>query len=138
MAHTITGNCGIAGANVQWVGAISAGVTTVGHVTADGSGNYTTGSVLPDGTYQITPYSPGNIFSPSFQSITVSGADISGVNFIGPAIGQTGVWHRQGIVIIPTSSDLAGSPSATEEMTVIFESNAQLLSGNVFKMWFAG
>jgi hypothetical protein len=50
-----------------------------------------------------------------------------------------GVWQKQGIVIRPTSGDLSpSSESGTQEPTVIFEGSAQILSGNVFKMWFTG
>lgn len=43
-----------------------------------------------------------------------------------------GVWAPQGVVI-PT---LGGSDSP-QQPTVLFEGNAQILSGNVFKCWFA-
>jgi hypothetical protein len=52
---------------------------------------------------------------------------------------MSGVWQKKGIVIRPATSDLTpNSQSGTEEPTVIFEGSAQILSGNVFKMWFTG
>lgn len=51
-----------------------------------------------------------------------------------------GVWYKQGVVIPPNTTDLNGgtSFSGTSNATVIYESGAQILSGNVFKMWFSG
>jgi hypothetical protein len=57
---------------------------------------------------------------------------------------STGVWRYQGIAIPPNTADLnGGNPaSGTEEPTVLYDSNPQLISpngdGKVFKMWFAG
>jgi hypothetical protein len=51
-----------------------------GTATADTSGNYSfTG--LPDGAFTVTPSQAGDIFDPVSQNVTVSGADVSGVNF---------------------------------------------------------
>lgn len=143
MANSISGNCGLAGATVYTIGALSAGVFTKATVTADGTGAYSLGS-LPNGNYQVTPYSPGYTFSPAFSSQTISGSNITGVNFTSTAIGTSGVWAKQGIVLTPTTSDLnGGSPtSGIQEPTVLYENNPQLISANpdgkVFKMWFAG
>jgi len=50
------------------------------------------------------------------------------------AIQQDGVWQKQGIIIPATSSDLAvGIYIPTQ---VLFEGNAQILSGTVYKVWF--
>ena len=51
-----------------------------GTVTADGSGNFSFPG-LADGAYTITPTQPAYAFSPGVQPVTVSGADVSGVNF---------------------------------------------------------
>ena len=71
---SISGNAGIAGANVAYSG------TASGNVTADGSGNYTI-SGLSNGNYTITPSLSGYVFSPTSQNETVSGSNITGVNF---------------------------------------------------------
>jgi hypothetical protein len=74
----ISGSLGVsgAGATVSWTG------PTSGSVTADGSGNYSTGEVLlPFGTYTITPTFAGVTFIPTSQIVILSGADMSGVNF---------------------------------------------------------
>ncbi|HWT88903.1 MAG TPA: choice-of-anchor D domain-containing protein, partial [Candidatus Angelobacter sp.] len=52
--------------------------------TADSSGNYTF-SGLPNGTYTIVPSHAGFTFSPTSQTATVSGANVTGVNFTATA-----------------------------------------------------
>jgi hypothetical protein len=58
--------------------------TTSLTTTADGAGNYTF-SGLPDGTYTVAPSHPGYTFTPSSQSATVNGANVSGMNFTATA-----------------------------------------------------
>jgi hypothetical protein len=72
--HSISGNAGIANAVVNYSG------TSSGSVTADGSGNYEIDG-LADGKYTITPSLASYIFTPTSQNVTVSGSDITGVNF---------------------------------------------------------
>jgi uncharacterized protein (TIGR03437 family) len=55
--------------------------------TADGSGNFTLTGLL-NGTYQLTPSKTGLTFSPQSKSITVNGANVTGVAFAA-TIGQT-------------------------------------------------
>src|SRR5205823_1819476 len=51
-----------------------------GTTTADASGNFTfTG--LNNGTYTVTPSKSGFVFTPASQSVTASGANVTGVNF---------------------------------------------------------
>jgi hypothetical protein len=71
---SITGSAGTAGATISWSG------TASGSTTADGSGNYTI-SGLSNGSYTITPSKTGFTFSPTSSNQTVSGANITGVNF---------------------------------------------------------
>jgi hypothetical protein len=72
--HTVSGNAGVADAVVNYSGISS------GSVTADGSGNYSiTG--LADGNYAITPTLTDTVFTPASRNVTVSGANVSGVNF---------------------------------------------------------
>ena len=56
--------------------------TSSGSTTADSSGNYTL-SGLSNGTYTVTPTLAGYTFSPASRAVTVSGANITGVNFTG-------------------------------------------------------
>jgi hypothetical protein len=72
--YNILGSAGVAGATVSYSGVAS------GSVIADGSGNYTIPN-LANGSYTITPSKTGYTFSPTSASETVSGADITGVNF---------------------------------------------------------
>ncbi len=75
--YTINGSIsgpGGPGATVSLTGASTA--TT----TADGSGNYSfTG--LPNGSYTVTPTNSGFVFTPTTQSATISGGNVSAVNF---------------------------------------------------------
>jgi hypothetical protein len=71
---SISGNAGVASALVSYSG------TSTGSVTADGSGNYTI-SGLADGNYTITPSLAGYTFSPTSQNETLSGSNVSGVDF---------------------------------------------------------
>ena len=72
------------------------GATTVtlsgaatGKTTADNTGSYRfTG--LANGTYAITPGRTGHTFGPSTQGVTVSGSNVTGINFTATAqVGQT-------------------------------------------------
>jgi hypothetical protein len=49
-------------------------------VTADGSGNYSF-SGLANGSYTVTPSQTGTVFTPGSQNVTVTGANVTGINF---------------------------------------------------------
>src|SRR5467141_1932861 len=51
--------------------------------TGDVNGNYTL-SGLPNGTYTVTPTKTGFTFGPASQTVTVSGANVTAVNFVTP------------------------------------------------------
>ena len=53
--------------------------------TADGSGNYNFAG-LPNGTYTVTPSKNGYAFTPASGSVTINGADVTGVNFTAQAV----------------------------------------------------
>ena len=72
--YFVSGNCGVAGALVNYSGGVSGGVY------ADSSGNFTVAG-LSDGAYVITPFLAGYTFSPASQNPTVAGASIPGVDF---------------------------------------------------------
>jgi hypothetical protein len=55
-----------------------------GTATGDASGNYSFAS-LANGTYTVTPSRSGYTFSPVSQTVTVSGANVTSVNFTGTA-----------------------------------------------------
>ncbi len=59
-----------------------------GTTTADSSGNFSfTG--LANGTYTVTPSKAGIVFTPASQTVTVSNASVSGVNFTSFSISGT-------------------------------------------------
>ena len=72
--HSISGNAGVGGTTVSWSG------TASGSTVADGSGNYSIPN-LADGPYTITPSLSNYTFTPMSQSVTVSGSNVSGINF---------------------------------------------------------
>ena len=74
VSGTISPSAGGSGATLTLTGAASS--TT----TADNSGNYVFAG-LPNGTYGVAPSHSGYTFTPSSQSKTVNGADVTGVNF---------------------------------------------------------
>jgi len=81
--------------------------------TADASGNYTFNTV-PNGVYTVTPSKTGYTFSPSSQSVTVSGANLAGISFTAQAVQTT--WSISG-TITPSSGGgatvmLSGAGSA--------------------------
>src|SRR6266567_2759691 len=83
ISGTISPIVGGSGATVLLSGA--AGATTV----TDSSGNYTFAS-LTSGTYLVTPSNIGYSFSPVNQSVTISVANVSGVDFTATAqVGHT-------------------------------------------------
>ena len=77
VTYTISGTINGAGGNGATVTLSGAASATV---TANSSGAYTfTG--LTNGTYTVTPSLTGFTFSPASQAVTVSSANVTGVNF---------------------------------------------------------
>ena len=79
--YSISGTLGVLGASstVALAGAATA------TLTADASGNFTF-SALANGTYTITPSKTGVTFAPPTQTVMVSGANVTGVNFTATAV----------------------------------------------------
>jgi hypothetical protein len=73
-SYSISGNAGAAGATVSYSGPSS------GSVVAAGGGNFTIPGLI-NGTYTITPSLPGRTFTPTSQNVTISSANVTGVNF---------------------------------------------------------
>ncbi len=74
ISGTITPTAGGSGGTVTLSGPAAATTTT------DTSGNYSFGG-LANGTYTVTPSNTGYTFSPLNQSVTVNGANQTGINF---------------------------------------------------------
>jgi hypothetical protein len=109
ISGTISPSAAGSGATVTLSGAANA--TT----TANASGNYTfTG--LANGNYTVTPSHTGYTFTPPNQAETMSGANLTGVNFTGQSQGPS--WNISG-TISPSSAasgttvTLSGSANAT-------------------------
>ncbi len=77
--YGLSGSAGVASATV----AIAQGAANAS-TTASGSGAFSFANV-PPGSYVLTPSLPGYTFSPSTQSVTVTNANVSGVNFAATA-----------------------------------------------------
>jgi hypothetical protein len=71
VTYSISGSAGTSGATV------TAGSKTA---TSDASNNYSV-TGLANGTYTVTPSKSGCTFSPASSSVTVNGANVTGVNF---------------------------------------------------------
>jgi len=97
ISGTISPIAGGSGATVLLSGA--AGATTV----ANSSGNYSFAS-LASGTYFVTPANTGYTFSPVNQSVSISAANVSGVNFTATAQ----VAHTVALTWNPSTSTVSG------------------------------
>jgi hypothetical protein len=62
---------------------VTLGGTSSATTTADGSGNYTVTGVYA-GSYSITPSLAGVVFVPGNQNVTITAANVTGVNFAVP------------------------------------------------------
>jgi len=85
ISGTVTGGIQ-AGVTMTLSGDISA-ITT----TTDSSGNYTF-SLLSNGSYIVEPSLSNYTFSPASTQVTISGADVTGVNFVAFAVGGCSTW----------------------------------------------
>jgi Carboxypeptidase regulatory-like domain len=97
ISGTITPSSGGSGATVLLSGA--AGATT----TSNASGSYIF-SGLANGNYSVTPNNSGFVFSPATQSVTLSGAAKTGVNFTAAA----GTQHSVLLNWRPSTSTVSG------------------------------
>jgi hypothetical protein len=117
ISGTITGG---AGATVTLSGSASAATT------ADGSGNYSfTG--LVNGTYTITPSLSGFAITPTSLGETVSGANITGVNFTAQAVQGSSLAidakvSKDGTAASTTVATPAFSTTASNELLLAFVS----------------
>jgi len=55
------------------------------------------------------------------------------------AVQQDGIWQKQGTVagLAPLAGDIATGAGGLANATMLYEGNAQILSGTVYKMWFS-
>lgn len=81
VAHSITG--AVSGDTLSGVTLTVTGTATTS-ATTDSSGNYSVTGVY-DGSYTVTPSKTGYTFTPSSSAVTLSGATVSGKNFVAVA-----------------------------------------------------
>jgi hypothetical protein len=98
LGYTVSGNAGAPGALIIYTG------TSSGTTTADGSGNWSV-SGLANGTYTFTPSLAKWTFTPTSKVVTVSGSNVTGVNFTGsnvysqPDARNYGNFPNDGVVV---------------------------------------
>ena len=63
-------------------------------IVADASGNYSFSTLL-NGSYTVTPSKAGFTFTPASLPVTVSGANVSAVNFTAQPVTLSGLAHRR-------------------------------------------
>ncbi|HWS70570.1 MAG TPA: pre-peptidase C-terminal domain-containing protein, partial [Thermoanaerobaculia bacterium] len=100
---SISGSAGVAGATLS-TGSVSA--------TSDASNNYTL-SGLAAGSYNVTPSKSGCTFSPASSSVTITSANVTGVNFT--ATCTTPTFSIGGNAGTSGATVTAGSQSATSD-----------------------
>jgi hypothetical protein len=69
---------------------VTLGGATSASVTADSSGNYSF-SGLANGTYTVTPSKSGYTFTPASRTVTVNGANVSGIGFTAQPAASSGI-----------------------------------------------
>src|SRR5207302_9223537 len=74
ISGTVNPTSAVSGAVLALTGAAT------GNATPDSSGNFSFGG-LANGTYTVTPSKSGYTFSPTNQTVTVSGANVGGIAF---------------------------------------------------------
>jgi hypothetical protein len=111
------------GATVNVAGAVSA--TTI----ADANGAYSF-SGLVAGSYTITPIKNGVVFSPASQTVSISGANATGVSFSGQAQGTTPTCPCSIWPATARPTNVADSDTAAVELGVKLRSNTNgLITG---------
>ena len=81
---------------------------------------------------------------PGFQQLVQSGQPLSHSQVSSwrgySGVQQDGIWTKQGVVLVPASGDLTGTPAVGTGVSgfegVRFEGGAKILSGNVYKGYF--
>ena len=135
--YGISGNAGTAGATVT-AGSASA--------TSDASNAYALAGLAP-GTYTVTPSKTGCTFSPASQSVTITSANVTGVNFTAscpsgdtpltsgvPLTGQSvakSAWKYYYIAVPSGATNLTfATTSATADIDIYTQSGAKPTSSS--------
>ncbi len=84
MTHTISGTLGSSGSGASVFFSFGIDVAQVGPAAiADAGGNFTSGPLPDNTTYNVTPVLFGAEFSPAVRAIALATADVTGVNWFG-------------------------------------------------------
>src|SRR5258708_38060663 len=84
MPHTISGSLGPSGAGTSVFFSSGAFFPQVGPtIIADALGNFTSGSLQDNATYNVTPVLFGAEFSPSVRPIALGTTNVTGINWPG-------------------------------------------------------
>jgi hypothetical protein len=119
-SFSVSGNVSTAGANATVT--LSGG--TSASTTADGSGNFSI-SGLGNGSYTVTPTKPGYTFTPSSQTATVNGGNVSSINFT-----------AQVVISVNLTSDVNVSKDGTSASFSIASPTFTTASGNELLLAF--
>jgi hypothetical protein len=85
LTFAVSGTISPASAALDTTLRLSQNGTIVATTSGNSSGTFTF-SNIPNGTYTVTPTSSADTFSPGTQSVTISGANVSGVSFTAQSI----------------------------------------------------
>jgi PKD repeat protein len=108
---------------------LTGGDTKTANTNVDGTYKFGLSNSLPTGTYTITPVNAGHTFDPPSRSVTLTGPDVTGQDFIQDPAGCT-----------LTCSASASPTSGTAPLTVSFTASAtpSNCTGSVSYSWAFG
>ncbi|MBI2298478.1 MAG: HYR domain-containing protein, partial [Armatimonadetes bacterium] len=115
-ASKISGTVTIIDTAGQGLGGVLVTLTPGGKhdTTADPAGTYTIAGVA-NGLYTATPTKPSWVFAPLSRSVTVSGSDVAGIDFVASGPPQAKIYYG-GSYVVPSAnihveqSELGGTP----------------------------
>src|SRR6266545_4341312 len=113
ISGTVTGAV-VEGATVALSGRTAAGVAVTASATTSSRGRYAFKG-LQAGTYTVMPSFAGYVFSPAFRSVTVSGADVTGQDFVS-ALGHAVSGTISGAVAEGVAVTLSSSVTGTHQV----------------------
>jgi hypothetical protein len=102
---TVTGTVTGTATSGVTISASGGGIATT---TTDALGNFTLN--LPNGSYTLTPSKAGFTFTPANRAVTVSGAAVSGVNFVSATVTTFSIWSTTTVPAVVAEAD----PNAVE------------------------
>jgi len=145
---TLSGNISPAPAAIGTV--ITLGGSNTGTTGVDSNGNYS--FTLANGTYTVTPNKPGFVFTPAQQTVTISGANQSNINFTvapvttNPILSEnlnqgSSAWEPTNLAL---AGEIEGYASATSinkgnNITLYVNSNGATFTLDLYRLgWYQG